>query len=276
MVFTRQIRRTRGFFFKGLVWDLTVSFGRPLEIASIRQNVNKECRRCRAGNETLIHAIKNRPSALAMLSCGGLDGRLINNNYESCIDWLEESMRLLDKKAIADFITLLWNSWNNTNNFIFHGKEEEASVIWERAITLSKDFRIHNLVNKSMLPITSACKKWEKPSHGFAKVNFDAVVSNGRMGFGVIVRDDDGFVLDGSGGFKEAVMDGEWVELTAFEESMNVAGSLNIMKVMPRLGIMPANERLKVTKALVLLTEFANLPTTEFREFNFEPDTLIS
>lgn len=76
----------------------------------IHQNANKECQRCGAGNETLIHVLKNCPSAGAILPCSGLDGRLINNNFEYCIDWLEESMRLLDKKAMDDFITLLWSS----------------------------------------------------------------------------------------------------------------------------------------------------------------------
>ncbi|MBA0636112.1 hypothetical protein Godav_025449, partial [Gossypium davidsonii] len=51
------------------------------------------------------------------------------------------------------------------------------------------------------------------------------------MGYGVIVMDADDFVPSRSGGFKEAVMDIEWAKLTAFEERVNVAGELNILKV---------------------------------------------
>ncbi|MBA0746912.1 hypothetical protein Gogos_009385, partial [Gossypium gossypioides] len=132
-------------------------------------------------------------------------------------------------KAVADFFATLWNR-NNRNNFIFRGQDEDARTVWERAKTLCHDFRIHNVVNTPMLPITPACKKWEKPPCGFAKINFDATVSNEKMGYGVIVRDADGFVLGGSGGFKETVIDIEWAELIAFEESVKVAGDLNISK----------------------------------------------
>ncbi|MBA0781904.1 hypothetical protein Gotri_002785 [Gossypium trilobum] len=88
-------------------------------------------------------------------------------------------MRLLDKKAMEDLITILWNSWNNRNNVIFRGKEEETRVVWERALTLSNDF---------------------------------------QNGFRVITRDDEGIVVGGCGGSKELTLNSEWVELMALEE----------------------------------------------------------
>ncbi|MBA0730762.1 hypothetical protein Golax_022781 [Gossypium laxum] len=90
-----------------------------------------------------------------------------------------------------------WNSWNNHNKFVFKGKEEDVRVVWDRAITLCQDFRIHNLVNKPLLPVTSATKNWVKPPLGFVKINFDAAVSNNKIGYWVIARDSDGFVLGG-------------------------------------------------------------------------------
>ncbi|MFQ6652685.1 hypothetical protein Gotur_024437 [Gossypium turneri] len=58
-------------------------------------------------------------------------------DYHFCIDWIEDVMRVLDMKATADFITMLWNRWNNCNKFIFRGKEDDASVVWDRAKTQS-------------------------------------------------------------------------------------------------------------------------------------------
>ncbi|KAL1125844.1 hypothetical protein V6Z11_A13G070600 [Gossypium hirsutum] len=58
-----------------------------------------------------------------------------------------------------------------------------------------QDFRIHNLVKNPMLPITLACKKWEKPHCGYVKINFNATVSKNKVGYGVIVRDSDVLVL---------------------------------------------------------------------------------
>ncbi|MBA0660184.1 hypothetical protein Goklo_012232 [Gossypium klotzschianum] len=76
------------------------------------------------------------------------------------------------------------------------GKEEEAKVIWERARMLSKEFRIHNL-----LKVT---------------------------GYGVIVRDHDGFILGRGGGFKDVQLSVEEAECYAFDESIKLACRLNI------------------------------------------------
>ncbi|MBA0726409.1 hypothetical protein Golax_002240 [Gossypium laxum] len=76
------------------------------------------------------------PNAWAILTIGGLDERIINNDFSSCIDWLEEAMR---------------------------SKEEAIWVIWERVKSLSTEFRIHNVINRPILSPHFVDKKWEKP-----------------------------------------------------------------------------------------------------------------
>ncbi|MBA0829214.1 hypothetical protein Goarm_013833, partial [Gossypium armourianum] len=67
-----------------------------------------------------------------------------------------------------------------------------------------------------------------KPPSGYAKINFDASVNNNKTCYGVIVRDKDGFVIGGGGGFKEEILMVEWAELYAFEESLKIVWCLNI------------------------------------------------
>ncbi|MBA0818782.1 hypothetical protein Gohar_021576, partial [Gossypium harknessii] len=139
-------------------------------------------------------------------------------------------MALLDKKAMEDFITPLWNSWNNMNNFIFRGKVEEARVKWDRALTLSNDFRLHNINNKPISPFNPVCQNWKKPNNGMIKINVDSTVSNGRMGFRVVAGDDEGFVVGGSGGYKETAMNSEWAELMVLKR-VRLARKLKFLKV---------------------------------------------
>ncbi|MBA0799836.1 hypothetical protein Gohar_010325, partial [Gossypium harknessii] len=78
---------------------------------------------------------------------------------------------------------------------VFRGKEDAALVVWQRAKTLSNDFRIFNLVDPHAIPPIPVSKSWMKHPKGYVKINFDAAVSNGSLGYEAIARDSDGFVL---------------------------------------------------------------------------------
>ncbi|MBA0729032.1 hypothetical protein Golax_025794, partial [Gossypium laxum] len=59
------------------------------------------------------------------------------------------------------------------------------------------------------------------------KVNMDAVVCNNKYGFGVIIRDCDGFVCGGSAGYKGDLLSMELVEIDALVEGISMARSFN-------------------------------------------------
>ncbi|KAK5835894.1 hypothetical protein PVK06_011608 [Gossypium arboreum] len=117
---------------------------------------------------------------------------------------------------------------NNRNNFTFRGKEKGASVIRDRAFTLSNDFRVHNLSQKPIIPFTPAYNNWKKPEKAFVKVHVGATVSNGRMGYEVITRDEEGFMVGSCRGCKNMEVTSEGAGLVALDEGMQLAGRLNI------------------------------------------------
>ncbi|MBA0716064.1 hypothetical protein Golax_014930 [Gossypium laxum] len=128
----------------------------------------------------------------AVLSLGGLDGRLLGNDYVRCIDWLEDVTCLLDLKAYENLITILWNVWNSRNNAMFRGKEEDTRIVWERAISLGDDFRIFDLINAPLIPKTLSPQKRNKSPSYFFKINVDAAIVDDSVGLGVIAWDYDG------------------------------------------------------------------------------------
>ncbi|MBA0704939.1 hypothetical protein Golax_017161, partial [Gossypium laxum] len=71
-------------------------------------------------------------------------------------------------------------------------------------------------------------KKWIKPPKGVVKINFDAIVGDNRIGYRMIVRDDEGFVLEGGRGFIEKMMSVEEAECFVFEGSIKLACQLKI------------------------------------------------
>ncbi|KAA3477683.1 Transcription factor TFIIIB component B'' [Gossypium australe] len=130
---------------------------------------------------------------------------------------------------MADLITTLWNCWNSRNKFIFKGQVDSLQSIWEKASKLSNDFQIYNLMNPPILAQNGDIKKWEKPAKNTLKINFDATVKDNRMGYGFIIRDDDGFVLGGGGGFKEGRVSIQEAECIALVSSIDGAAKLNLL-----------------------------------------------
>ncbi|MBA0787387.1 hypothetical protein Gotri_027388 [Gossypium trilobum] len=88
------------------------------KISSFRSDFNDTCPRCGKDKETLIHALKDCSMARKVLEFGGLDNKLLDGNYLRCVDWIDGAARILDIKALSDFITVLWNVWNSRNNKI--------------------------------------------------------------------------------------------------------------------------------------------------------------
>ncbi|MBA0723001.1 hypothetical protein Golax_003622 [Gossypium laxum] len=182
-------------------------------IARIHHNFSTTCPRCKNNEENLIHALKECLKVRETLIIGGLKNRLLDGNYVRCIDWLEDILRELDSKAAADFFTLLWNCWNSRNKMVFQGKDNPTMVMWERAQTLSNDFRIFNLNEPPVIPPTPV------------------TVLNGYVGYGAIARDADGFALAGCCGFANKAIDAVWADLKALTLGLKLASNLKLSKM---------------------------------------------
>ncbi|XP_012441985.1 uncharacterized protein LOC105766997 [Gossypium raimondii] len=193
------------------------------KISNIRRDFNSDCLRCGRDKETLIHALKDYLRARAVLMHGGLNSKLLDGSHCRGVDWIKKVARSLDLKALSDFITVLWNIWNNRKNKVFWNMEEDAKVTWEKAAALSQDFRIFNLLHEPSLPKPAVNKGWRKPNQGMVKINFDAVVKDRKTSFGIIARDHDGFVLGRRPGVLNRNYNAEWAELYALEESIKLA-----------------------------------------------------
>ncbi|MBA0694591.1 hypothetical protein Goari_004873 [Gossypium aridum] len=109
----------------------------------------------------MLHALRDCPKSRDVLIEANFDNRLLINQYEFCIDWIEDSKHILDKKKPSKTSFLLCGTFGTT---------------------------------KTMLSLEARARtscKWEKPLEGVTKVNVDASAN----AFGIITKDSDGFVL---------------------------------------------------------------------------------
>ncbi|MBA0849192.1 hypothetical protein Goshw_012718, partial [Gossypium schwendimanii] len=63
---------------------------------------------CGANAETLLYALRECITSSEVLTIGGWDLSSNEKQYDRCIDWMEDMMRILDIKAMADLISTLW------------------------------------------------------------------------------------------------------------------------------------------------------------------------
>ncbi|MBA0608601.1 hypothetical protein Godav_020798 [Gossypium davidsonii] len=131
---------------------------------------------------------------------------------------------------------LIAGGFDNRNNAIFRGKEEDVYRIWEHARKLNTDFRIHNLSSQPVLLQVPRCCRWEKPPIGIIKVNVDVAVNSCGTSLGIIARVSYDFVLSGRASFTNKVVNPKWVELDALIDGFRLAHFLNVDKVIFELG----------------------------------------
>ncbi|MBA0729840.1 hypothetical protein Golax_022663, partial [Gossypium laxum] len=174
-----------------------------VKISSINRNARRNCPRWGACDETVLNTLKDCSKACDVLMVGGFDNWLLVEEFDRCIDWIEDTMRV----------------------------EKEARLVWDKVRKLSDDFRIHNLSLEPILPRVPRAYKWEKPLDSFVNINMDASVMNNKTGLGIIIRDSDGFVIGCCVVFKGEFMSLEWGELDALFEGLRLTRSFNLDKV---------------------------------------------
>ncbi|MBA0661886.1 hypothetical protein Goklo_006116 [Gossypium klotzschianum] len=145
------------------------------------------------------------------------------------------------------------------------------SFTWERAATLSQDFRIFNLLKKPMLSKLVVEKVWKKPGQGVVKINFNTTANGRKMSFGLVAKDHDGFVLGGRASVMDKNVQAKWAELHVLEESISFARTKNWLRLefesdyvslMNRLTRMKADFSTmghRIQEILKLLDPFSNV-----------------
>lgn len=87
--------------------------------------------------------------------------------------------------------------WLRRNEFVFKDSFLHPSLVVQQSRQLLVDFK--EVQSKNIRQITnnsSQVCKWEPPSEGFYKVNWDAAInkSMGKIGIGITTRDQEGNV----------------------------------------------------------------------------------
>ena len=128
-----------------------------------------------------------------------------------------------------------WSLWNNRNDVVWKGRSRQAAKIIKHAKELLREWQ-HAKDGQSrqiQRRIRSNEATWLRPEIGWLKCNIDAVIfqQEGFMGYGWVLRDDEGVVIAAKNGVMNGLVDLAMAEAMSCREALSWLKSLNISKV---------------------------------------------
>ncbi|XP_016206120.1 uncharacterized protein LOC107646451 [Arachis ipaensis] len=156
--------------------------------------LSSTCHRCQNGYESILHCLRECPSAKEVWNLLGMYSD--NSNLH---DWLYRGARSGD---IFLFFSTIWWIWRSKNHDLFNIDDSwSASKMVSLIRSLVREFHTIFAMHQSMSP-PSLCLHWVPPPVHSVKLNCDAswFAPFGYAGFGCIIRNPDGCWLKGCTG----------------------------------------------------------------------------
>ena len=181
--------------YKFLIW---LSLHNAIPTAEFRLGrglaLSSTCHRCQNGSESILHCLRECPSAKEVWNLLGLYSD--NSNLH---DWLYRGARSGD--AFLFFSTIWW-IWRSRNHDLFNIDDSwSASKVVSLIRSSVREFHTIFAMHQSLSP-PSLCLHWVPPPVYSVKLNCDAswFPPSGYAGFGCIIRNPDGCWLKGCTG----------------------------------------------------------------------------
>ncbi|XP_057755680.1 uncharacterized protein LOC130974857 [Arachis stenosperma] len=178
--------------YKFLIW---LSLHNAIPTAEFRLGrglaLSSTCHRCQNGSESILHCLRECPSAKEVWTLLGLYSDNSNLHY-----WLYRGARSGD--AFLFFSTIWW-IWRSRNHDLFNIDDSwSASKVVSLIRSSVREFHTIFAMHQSLSP-PSLCLHWVPPPVHSVKLNCDAswFAPSGYAGFGCIIRNPDGCWLKG-------------------------------------------------------------------------------
>ncbi|XP_057747959.1 uncharacterized protein LOC130967155 [Arachis stenosperma] len=220
--------------YKFLIW---LSLHNAIPTAEFRLGrglaLSSTCHRCQNSSESILHCLRECPSAKEVWTLLGLYSD--NSNLH---DWLYRGARSGD---VFLFFSTIWWIWRSRNNDLFNIDDSwSASKVVSLIRSSVREFHTIFAMHQS-LSSPSLCLHWVPPPVHSVKLNCDAswFAPSGYAGFGCIIRNPDGCWLKGCTG-KVEVCSVFFAELYAIWRGLLLAWESEFREVICETGCLEA------------------------------------
>ncbi|KAB2605937.1 S ribonuclease [Pyrus ussuriensis x Pyrus communis] len=153
---------------------------------------NDACQFCQGESETVEHVFLSFPRSASIWFASPLCLRTDRQLHGGFRIWLVEVAGLLARQSFDLALILIWGIWKERNSFLWNGRAlNQVEIVCKSQAWLQEFRKWHDSKKGSSRTTTH---KWEKPTVGWVKCNFDGAWDDlgQRGGVGVVVRDEKG------------------------------------------------------------------------------------
>ncbi|KAL5547589.1 hypothetical protein UlMin_002820 [Ulmus minor] len=193
-------------------------------------NIDLSYFRCGFGSETIFHALWNCPAVRKYWKASSFHGLIVQEDERDIIGGLMRIHGLISEKDFCLFLTLIWQIWNSRNKALHLEKCLPPEILMNCANCLLEDYWKCVDVGSPKEVARAPPPCWIPPPIGCYQVNVDAAWDKNRgvCGFGLVIRDFLGFVLDARWKFWAFPIGVEAAELMAIREGLLAVRETNL------------------------------------------------
>ncbi|KAL5579343.1 hypothetical protein UlMin_011785 [Ulmus minor] len=193
-------------------------------------NIDPSCFRCGFGRESIFHALWNCPAARNYWKASSFHGLIVQEDERDMLGGLMRIHGLISEKDFCLFLTLIWQIWNSRNKALHLEKCLPPEFLMSCATCLLDDYWKCAIDGSPKEVARAPPLRWIPPPRGCYQVNVDAAWDKNRgvCGFGLVIRDFLGCVLDARWKFWAFPIGVEAAELMAIREGLLAARERNL------------------------------------------------
>ncbi|KAM6577068.1 hypothetical protein CsatB_028905 [Cannabis sativa] len=187
---------------KNLIWrGGTNCLSTKVQLITKRVDVDSLCPVCGLHNETIMHALVYCSTASQYWEKAAI--QLPLQQGTSFVDWCVTVFNTATVETRKLFCTLCWALWSARNDKVWKNKDTNASFIFAFATCYLDQWKSAQTpyleTSRTGLLAGDGLDRWCAPNVNEIKVNVDASIfgSSQDYGYGIVARDEHGYMLEG-------------------------------------------------------------------------------
>lgn len=183
------------------------------------------CPVCNGDEELVHHTLVTCPFAH---QCWQKRGTVVQvTGDESFAWWLQKMIDRNNKNQYGEIATMCWIIWQARNNLVWNRNRSEVQnvvystkrylVEWKQAQVISTKTLYRDIVQDD------GGDSWVKPNKNIVKITVDAAVfkDQAKYGVGMLVRDDEGEIIQGRSELFQGEVRSDYAEAMAVKEALS-------------------------------------------------------